>query len=60
MEKPGLKNSTADFAYFIARTHEDSFLYIAIYVDDGHFLATRMKKLKCFKGYCKKNYNWVA
>jgi hypothetical protein len=34
MKKAGLKNSTADPCLFY-RKNEDSFLYIAIYVDDG-------------------------
>jgi hypothetical protein len=34
MEKAELKNSAADPCLFY-RKHEDSFLYIAIYVDDG-------------------------
>jgi len=40
MEKDGLKNSTADPCLFY-RTHKDSFLYIAIYVDDGFVVGNK-------------------
>jgi hypothetical protein len=44
MEKAGLKNSPADPCLFY-RTHEGSFLYIAIYVDDGLVVGNRDKEV---------------
>jgi hypothetical protein len=40
MEKAGLKNSTADPCLFY-RTHEDSFLYIEMSVDDGLLVGNK-------------------
>jgi hypothetical protein len=40
MEEVGLKKSTADPCLFY-RAHEDSFLCVAIYVDDGLVVTTK-------------------
>ena len=47
MEKAGLKNSTANPCLF-HRTHEDSFLYIAIYVDDGLVVGNKDEEIEVF------------
>jgi len=44
MEKAGLKNSTADPCLFY-RKYEDSFLYIAIYVDDGLVVGNKDEEI---------------
>jgi hypothetical protein len=47
MEKAGLQNSTADPCLFYG-THEDSFLYIAIYVDDGLVVGNKDEEIEVF------------
>ena len=47
MEKVGLKNSSADPCLFY-RTHEGSFLSIAIYVDDGLVIGNKDKEIEMF------------
>jgi Reverse transcriptase (RNA-dependent DNA polymerase). len=49
MEKAGLKNSIAD-SYLLYRTHEDSFLYIAIYVADGFVVGNMDEEIEVFLG----------
>jgi hypothetical protein len=44
MEKDGLKNSTADPCLFY-HTHGDTFLYIAIYVDDGLVVGNKDEEI---------------
>jgi hypothetical protein len=48
MEKVGLKNSAADPCLFY-RTHEDSFLYTAIYVDDGLVVGNKNEETSVFR-----------
>jgi len=45
MEKVELKNSSADPGLFY-RMHEDSFLYIAIYVDDGLVVGNKDEEIE--------------
>jgi len=47
MKKAGLKNITADPCMFY-RTHEDSFLYNAIYVDDGLVVGNKDEEIEVF------------
>jgi hypothetical protein len=47
MEKAGLKNSKDDPCVFY-RTHEVSFLYIAIYVDDGLLAGDKGAEIEAF------------
>jgi hypothetical protein len=47
MEKAGLQNSTADPCLFY-RTHGDTFLYIAIYVDDGLVVGNNDEEIQVF------------
>jgi len=47
MEKAGLKNGAADPCLFY-RTHEDSFLYIAISVDDGLVVDNKGEEIEVF------------
>jgi len=47
VEKAGMKNSTAD-PYLLYRTHEDSFLYIAIYVHDGLVVGNKDEGTEVF------------
>jgi hypothetical protein len=49
MEKAGLKKSTAD-ACLLYRTHEDNFLYIEIYVDDGLVVGINDEEIEVFLG----------
>ena len=49
MEKAGLKNSTAD-PFLFYRKHEDSFLYIAIYVDYGLIVGNKDEEIEVFLG----------
>jgi hypothetical protein len=46
-EKAGLKNSTADPCLFY-RTQEDSFLNVAIYVDDGLVVGNKDEEIEVF------------
>jgi len=55
MEKAGLKNSTADPCLFY-RKHEDSFLYIAIYVDDGLVVGNKDEEIEVFLGLLLENF----
>jgi len=55
MEKAGLKNSIADPNLF-HRTHEDSFLYIAIYVDDGLFVGNKDEEIEVFLGLLQEEF----
>jgi len=47
MKKAGLKNSTAD-PYLFYRTHEDSFLYFAVYVDNGLTVGNKDEEFEVF------------
>jgi len=47
MEKARLKNSSADPCHFYCM-HEDSFLYIAIYVDDGLVVRSKDEEIEVF------------
>jgi len=49
MEKYGLKKSTAD-PYLLYHTHEDNFLYIEIYVDDGLVIGNNDEDTEVFLG----------
>jgi len=55
MEKAGLKNSTADTCPFY-RTHEDSFLYIALYVDDGLVIGNKDEEIEVFLGLLQEQF----
>jgi hypothetical protein len=55
MEKAGLKNSTADTCLFY-RTHEDSFLYIALYVDDGLVIVNKDEEIEVFLGLLQEEF----
>jgi len=55
MEKAGLKNSTADPCLFY-RTHEDSFLYTAIYVDDGLVVGNKDEEIEVFLGLLQEEF----
>ena len=55
MEKAGLKNSTDDPCLFY-RTHEDSFLYIAIYVDDGLVVGNKDEEVEVFLGLLQEEF----
>jgi len=55
MEKAGLKNSTADPCLFYG-THEDSFLYIAIYVDDGLVVGNKDEEIDVFLGLLQEEF----
>jgi hypothetical protein len=54
MVKTGLKNSTTDPCLFY-RTHEDIFLYIAIYVDDGLVVDNKDEEIEVFYSNCQRN-----
>ena len=47
MEKAGLKNSASVPCLFY-RMHKDSFLYVAIYVDDGLFVGNKDEEIEVF------------
>ena len=55
MERARLKNSTADPCLFY-RTPEDSFLYIAIYVDDGLFVGDKDEEIEVFLGLLQEEF----
>ena len=55
MEKAGLKNSTADPCLFY-HTHEDSFLCIAIYVDDGLIVGNKDEEIEVFSGLLHEEF----
>jgi hypothetical protein len=55
VEKPGLKNSTADPCLFY-RTHEDSFLYVAIYVDDELVFGNKDEESEVFLGLLQEEF----
>jgi len=55
MEKAGLKNSTADPCLFY-RTHEDSFLCVAIYVDDGPVVGNKGEESEVFLGLVQEEF----
>jgi hypothetical protein len=47
VERAGLKNSTADPRLFYC-THDDNFLYVAIYADDGFVAGNRDEEIEVF------------
>ena len=55
MEKAELRNNTADPCLFY-RTHEDSFLYIAIYVDDGLVVGNKDEEIEVFLGLLQEEF----
>jgi len=55
MEKVGVKNSTADPCLFY-RTHEDSFLCVAIYVDDGLIVVIKDEEIDVFLGLLQEEF----
>jgi hypothetical protein len=55
METAGLKNSTADPCLF-HRKHEDSFLHIAIYVDDGLVVGNKDEEIEVFLGLLQEEF----
>jgi hypothetical protein len=55
MEKAGLKDSTADPCLFYC-TNEDSFLYIAIYVDDGLVVGNKDEEIEVFLGLLQEKF----
>jgi hypothetical protein len=55
MEKAGLKNSTADPCLFY-RTHEDSFLCVAIYVADGLVIGNKGEESEVFLGLVQEEF----
>jgi len=55
MEKAGLKDSTADPCLFY-RINEDSFLYIAIYVDDALVVANKDEEIEVFLGLLQEKF----
>jgi hypothetical protein len=56
MEKGGVKNSTAD-PCILYRTHEDSFLCVAIYVDDGLVVVNKDEEIDVFLGLLQEVFN---
>jgi hypothetical protein len=54
MEKAGWKNSTA-YPCLFYRTHEDIFLYVAIYVDNGLVVANKEEERGVFLGLLQEN-----
>ena len=50
-----MKNSTADTCLFY-RTHEDSFLYIALYVDDGLVIVNKDEEIEVFLGLLQEEF----
>jgi hypothetical protein len=54
MEKVGLKNSTADPCLFYRKN--DSFLYIAIYVDDGLVVGNKDEEIVMFVGLLQEEF----
>ena len=55
MEKAGLKNSTAD-PFLFYHMHEDSFLYIAIYVDDVLVVGNKDEETGVFLGLLQEEF----
>jgi len=55
MLKAGLKNSTTDPCLFY-RTHEDSFPYVAIYVDDGLDVGNNDEETEVFLGLLQEKF----
>jgi hypothetical protein len=55
MEKAGLKNSTVDRCLFY-RTHEDSFVHVAIYVDDGLVFGNKDEESQVFLGLLQEEF----
>jgi hypothetical protein len=55
MKKAGLKNSTADPCLFY-RKHEDSFLYIAMYIDDGLVVSNKDEETEVFLGLLQEEF----
>jgi hypothetical protein len=55
MEKAGLENITADPCLFY-RTHEDGFLYIAIYADDGLVAGNNDEEIEVFLGLLPEEF----
>jgi len=55
MEKAGLKNSTANPCLFYC-THEDSFLLVAIYVDDRFVVVNKLEEIDWFLGLLQEEF----
>jgi len=55
MEKAELRNNTSD-PWLFYRTHEDSFLSFAIYVDDGLVIANKDEEIEVFLGLLQKEF----
>jgi len=55
MEKTGLKNSTAD-PFLFYHTHEDGFIYIAIYVDDVLVVGNKDEEIEVFLGLLQEEF----